>query len=79
MARLVPKYYKNKDGKKLLSVYQVEFYDRHRHPSRKRISLGTKDKRGAILKLAKLDTKYLAGLFDPWGDAVPKDGCIPKM
>ena len=64
MAQLVPKYYTTKDGKKQLSVYQAEFYDRQRHPARKRISLGTKDKRGAILKLAILDTKYLAGLFD---------------
>jgi integrase len=59
-----------KQGKR----YYAEFYDRDRHPKRKWIPLGTSDKRGAMHKLADLDKRYLAGLFDPWEDAAPREG-----
>lgn len=54
--------------------YYAEFYDADRHPPRKWITLGTTDKRGATLKLAALDRRYMASLFDPWEDAAPQDG-----
>lgn len=54
--------------------YYAEFYDRDRHPKRKWVPLGTSDKRGAMHKLADLDKRYLAGLFDPWEDAAPREG-----
>ena len=72
MARLIRKTYKDKNGKRHQSNYQVEFYDDGRSPRRKRISLGTRDKAAAEHKKLDLERQYAMGLFDPW-DAGPSD------
>lgn len=54
--------------------YYAEFYDPDRHPKRKWVALGTTDKRGAMHRLADLDRRHMACLFDPWEDATPREG-----
>lgn len=76
MANLIPKHSKNKAGKKRISNYQAEFYDPHRRPKRKRITLRTKDKRAARLKLTELERQYMANQFDPWCDTLPQKGVL---
>jgi len=56
--------------------YYAEFYDRDRHPKRKYVPLGTTDKQGAMHKLTELDRRYMAGLYDPWEDAAPREGTV---
>ncbi len=74
MARLHAKYRRDDKGRKVLQVYQAEFYNAHRHPKQKRISLGTRDKSAALQGLAEMDRKYMARLFDPWTDRVRQEG-----
>lgn len=66
-----------KDGKsdrKALIGFYIEFYDRDRHPKRKWIPLGTKDKTAAMAKFAAMEQDYARGDFDPWTDKAKQTG-----
>lgn len=64
--------------KKVLKSYVADCYDRRRHPKRKRISLGTKDKRVALQRLAKLERDYALELRDPWMEGVGQEALLLK-
>src|SRR5690606_37374818 len=68
MAKLREKHYTDAKGKRHRSNYQAEFYDASRHPKRKRVSLGTKNKVAAELKMHELERDYVLGVYDPWED-----------
>lgn len=72
MAKLIEKYYRDMDGERRQSTYQVEFYSDERSPRRKRVSTGTRDRRAAEHKRLELERRFAMGLFDPW-DAGPSD------
>ena len=74
MARMRAKYGKDQKGRKYLKYYYVDFYDKTRHPKRKKISLGTRDKVAARQKFAEWERRSMAGLWDPWTDVAPQDG-----
>lgn len=74
MARMRAKYGKDEKGRKYLKYYYAEFYDAHRHPRQKRISLHTRDRDAARLALADMERRFLAGLFDPWEDKPQREG-----
>ena len=76
MARLRGKYRKDEKGRKALQYYYAEFYDGHRHPRQKRVSLGTRDKQAARQKLVEMEREYMAGLWDPWHDALQGEGML---
>lgn len=63
-------------GDKELISYAAEFYDPLRHPSRKYVTLRTKDKKVARRKLGELERKESLGAFDPWIDPVPREGVL---
>ena len=71
---LRPRYRKTKSGKKSLTGYSVEAYDPTRTPKRKWVSLKTKDKTGAMNRLAAMDAAISRGEFCPWSDTVPESG-----
>lgn len=48
--------------------YYLQFYDKHRSPKRKRVTLGTTRKRTATKLQRKLEDGYALGKFDPWRD-----------
>ena len=50
------------------SRFYVQFYDPERLPSRKRVALGTTDRRQAVKMQRRLETAYLDNAFDPWRD-----------
>jgi len=52
-------------------IYYAKFYDAERSPNRKRVSLKTRNRRLAERLLAKLESKYLLGTFDPWSPPEP--------
>ena len=74
MARMRAKYGKDQRGRKYLKYYYADFFDKTRHPKRKKISLGTRDEVAARQKFAILERQCLAGLWDPWTDVVPQEG-----
>ena len=57
-----------------MKYYYADFFDKTRHPKRKKISLGTRDEVAARQKFAILERRCLAGLWDPWTDVVPQEG-----
>ena len=71
---LRPRYRKDAKSKKTLIGYYVEAYDPTRKPARKWIPLGTKDKTGAMTRLAAIDAAIGRGEFDPWTDRLPEEG-----
>jgi integrase/recombinase XerC len=58
-------------GRKRITGYYAEFREPHRYPVRKRVTLGTSDRREAERRFADLERRYGAGTFDPWTDATP--------
>ena len=76
MARLRGKYRQYEKGRKALQYYYAEFYDRQRHPKQKRVSLGTRDKQAARQKLVEMEREYMAGLWDPWQEAMQREGVM---
>ncbi len=76
MARIRAKYRKDEKGREVLQTYLAEFYDRQRQPRLKRVSLGTRDERAARQRFAQYEREYMAGLYDPWTDAVNRDGVL---
>ena len=76
MAKLIKKYYVDKDGKKRLSTWQAEFYDAQRYPRRKRVSLHTKDEEDAMRMMVRREREYILGAFDPWTNKVQKEGVL---
>ena len=74
MARLHAKYRKDQQGRRVLQSYYAEFYDARRRPRQKRISLLTRDKTAARLKLTEMEREYMAGLRDPWTDVARQEG-----
>jgi integrase len=73
--KLRKKYRYNENGDKAdLKFFEAEFYDRRRHPKRKRISLRTKDESAAMMRFADMVRKYHADLFDPWTDPYHDEG-----
>ena len=55
--------------------HYAQFDDAARTPKRRRLSLGTKDKRLAAKLLARAEEAYRLGTFDPWTD--PLSVCEP--
>ena len=49
-------------------TYYAQFYDAHRTPKKKRLSLRTKRKREARKRLVQLERDWERGTFDPWSD-----------
>jgi integrase len=49
-------------------TYYAEFYDAHRAPKGKRISLRTRRKREARKRIVELERDWERGVFDPWTD-----------
>ena len=47
--------------------YYVRFYDKHRTPKRKEVSLGTSRKSVARPEMRKREQAYAEGKYDPWG------------
>ena len=76
MARLRGKYRQDEKGRKALQYYYAEFYDRQRHPKQKRVSLGRRDKQAARQKLVEMEREYMAGLWDPWQEAMQREGVM---
>ena len=76
MARIRAKYRKDEKGREVLQTYIAEFYDRQRQPKLKRVSLATRDERAARQRFAQYEREYMAGLYDPWTDAVNRDGVL---
>ncbi|MFB3130980.1 MAG: tyrosine-type recombinase/integrase [Rhodothermales bacterium] len=74
MARMRAKYGKDQRGRKYLKYYYADFFDKTRHPKRKKISLGTRDEVAARQKFAVLERRCLAGLWDPWTNVAPQEG-----
>ena len=74
MARMRAKYGKDQRGRKYLKYDYADFFDKTRHPKRKKISLGTRDEVAARQKFAVLERRCLAGLWDPWTDVAPQEG-----
>jgi integrase len=61
---------------KLLEIrhkFYLRFYDPHRIPTRKTISLGTDDARLAEVKLRRRAIEYAMGAYDPWLESEEKD------
>lgn len=65
--------YRQKNGKKILSGYAVEFYDPDRYPTRKYVTLRTKDRRVAQRRLVELEKKFSLRTWDPWLDSTPRE------
>src|SRR5690606_34020251 len=65
---------KGEKGRKQFTGYAVEFYDPTRHPIRKWVGLGTKDKTSAMNKFAEMDQAYSRGEYDPWRQRLPQHG-----
>lgn len=74
VAKLIQKYRNGKDGERQFKGYYGRWYNAHRRPKQKEISLRTKDEQQARLKLAQLELKEIAGEFDPWSDTAPREG-----
>ena len=60
------------DGKKRVTGWYATFKDTTRSPSRKTVSLRTKDASAARARLAQLEFAYAQGTFDPWTDKLPE-------
>jgi integrase len=54
-------------------TYYIQFYDEHKRPRRKRVSLGTKRKRVAGRAFAKREEEYILGRYDPWAPPEPPE------
>ena len=54
--------------------YYSHFFNQHRSPKRKRVSLKTKTKRIAEQLHRSLEDKYAQGVFDPWTGFEKKEG-----
>lgn len=54
-------------------TWYAQFYKSERSPSRKRLSLRTKQKREARRKLTELEDAFRQGEFDPWGSGTAGD------
>lgn len=76
MPSLEKKYHKKEDGTKSVKGYYAEFRDPSRTPSRKTVSLRTKDKTAARAKLATMEREYAQGTFDPWVQAKAKGSTV---
>ena len=74
MAKMRPKYGKDAEGRKYLKYYYAEFYDPHRRPKQKRVSLRTTDKTAARQKFTQLEREHMADLWDPWADRLESEG-----
>ena len=60
-------------GKTRVLGYVAEFYDPHRRPRRKRLSLRTKDQATAARRFSDLERRLDLGEWDPWTDPAPDE------
>ena len=72
-AHFYPKRVKRSDGTSYLQSYVAEFYDPHRRPLRKRVSLKTKDQATAARRFTDLERRFDRGEWDPWTDRAPDE------
>jgi integrase len=75
MAKLEPRYRSAADKKAgRVSGYAGVWYDPRRRPSRKYITLRTRDETTARQRLTVLEKKEALGLWSPWDDHAPEHG-----
>ena len=72
-AHFYDKRVKRSNGTSYLQSYVAEFYDPHRLPRRKRVSLKTKDQSTAARRFTDLERRFDRGEWDPWTDRAPDE------
>ena len=72
MAKLQARYRKaDANGRRSLKGYYGVFYDPERRPTRKEVSLGSRDEPAARARLVDLERSYARGDYDPWAERSP--------
>jgi len=72
-AHFFDKRVKRSNGTSYLQSYVAEFYNPHRRPRRKRVSLKTKDQTIAARRFTELERRFDRGEWDPWTDRAPDE------